>query len=122
MSQHVVVLGASPKPARYANQAVERLQAHGHKVYPIHPLNIEIHGLVCYKNLQALPRLAVDTLTLYVGKAGTDKLIDEILALKPRRIIFNPGAENESLLTQAADQGIDVVVACTLVMLNGGQF
>lgn len=122
MSQHVIVLGASPKPERYANQAVERLLAYGHRVYPIHPLNIKIHGLSCYKNLQALPAQSFDTISLYVGAKGTTPLIAEILALKPRRIIFNPGSENDDLAQQAAQQGIAVVVDCTLVMLESGEF
>ncbi len=49
-------------------------------------------------------------------------MIDEILAAKPQRIIFNPGAENEELAAAASSAGIEVVEACTLVMLRTGLF
>ena len=45
-----------------------------------------------------------------------------ILSPKPRRIIFNPGAENPELETLASEQGIQTLDACTLVMLGTGQY
>ena len=122
MSEKVVVLGASPKPERYANQAVARLLEYGHQVYPIHPIAKTIHEQTCYKNLATLPTEAIDTLTLYLGKAGTDKMSAEILALAPKRIIFNPGTENADLFAQAEAAGITVINACTLVMLETNEF
>jgi hypothetical protein len=47
---------------------------------------------------------------------------DFILNCHPKRIIFNPGAENEPLKKTAADNGIEVVDACTLVMLATGTY
>jgi len=117
MAQRVVVLGASPKPERYANQAVRDLLAHGHTVLPIHPQAAEIHGQPCVKNLQGIEG-AVDTLTLYVGADKSTALMDQILLLKPKRIIFNPGTENPALEQQAQAQHIETVQGCTLVMLR----
>ena len=119
--QHVVVLGASPKEKRYSNQAVRELLAHGHHVYPVHPLSAEIHGQKCYKHLDEITH-KIDTLTLYVGKDRSTQLIDSILSMKPKRIIMNPGAENELLEAKAKENGIEVVIGCTLVMLRTGQF
>ena len=45
-----------------------------------------------------------------------------ILNLKPRRVIFNPGSENYALVTKLKEAGIEVVQACTLVMLRTEQF
>ena len=49
-------------------------------------------------------------------------LIHDIIRAKPRRIIFNPGAENDALVKAAQGAGIEVVVGCTLVMLGAGTF
>ncbi len=119
--QHVVVLGASPKEKRYSNQAVRELLEHGHHVYPVHPLSTEIHGQSCVKHLDEITS-NIDTLTLYVGKERSTKLINNILSMKPKRIIMNPGAENELLEAKAKEIDIEVVIGCTLVMLRTGQF
>ncbi|MCP4697158.1 MAG: CoA-binding protein [Gammaproteobacteria bacterium] len=120
-SQNVVVLGASPKEARYSNKAVRELLEHGHKVFPVHPLCESIHGQACYKHIDDIAAEA-HTLTLYVGQERSTQQIDSILRAKLGRIIMNPGAENDLLETKAIEQGIEVVRGCTLVMLRTGQF
>jgi len=119
--QHVVVLGASPKEKRYSNQAVRELLASGHQVYPVHPLSAEIHGQRCVKHLDDITS-NIDTLTLYVGKDRSTQLMNNILSMKPKRIIMNPGAENDLLEAKAKENDIEVVIGCTLVMLRTGQF
>lgn len=121
MSETVAVLGASPKVERYSNRAILELAQHGHRVLPVNPACDAIHGHPCYKNLETIDS-TVDTLTLYVGAARSAELQQAILGLKPKRIIMNPGAENDSLEQQAQTRGIEVVRGCTLVMLQTGQF
>jgi hypothetical protein len=117
----VVVLGASPKEERYSNKAVRLLLDHGHDVRPVHPACEAVHGVPCVASLGAVED-PVDTLTVYVGQARSTPLVDDILALAPRRIILNPGAENAELARRARDSGVDVQEACTLVLLKTGQF
>ncbi|MEN8220865.1 MAG: CoA-binding protein [Pseudomonadota bacterium] len=119
--QNVVVLGASPKEKRYSNQAVRDLISHGHHVYPVHPLGVEIHGQSSYKQIDEIS-CQVDTVTLYVGKERSTKMMDKIFSMKPDRIIMNPGAENDLLETKAKESNIEVIRGCTLVMLRTGQF
>jgi hypothetical protein len=121
MNQNVAVLGASPKEDRYSNKAIRSLLNHGHQVYPIHPQCHEIHGQPCYSHLENITT-PIDTLTLYVSKERSTPLIQAILASKPKRIIINPGAENNLLEQQAQQYQIEVIHGCTLVMLQTGQF
>jgi predicted CoA-binding protein len=118
-SQSVAVLGASPKPERYSNRAMRMLREYGHRAIPINPAFEEVVGEKCYPKIADAPQ-PIDTLTMYLGKRRSDPLIDEIIAAKPRRIIMNPGAENDDLAAREA--GIEVVEACTLVMLQVGNF
>jgi predicted CoA-binding protein len=120
-SETVAILGASPKPDRYACKAFELLQEYGHRPIPINPAFDEILGEKCYPKISDAPG-PIDTITLYLGEARSNPLIDEIVSANPRRIIMNPGAENNALATRAADAGIEVVEGCTLVMLRAGQF
>ena len=117
----VVVLGASPKPDRYANKAMQLLAEYGYRAIPINPAFSEILGAKCYPSIVDVPG-QIDTATIYLGKARSDPLIDEIVNLQPRRIIMNPGAENENLAAKARERGIEVVEGCTLVMLRAGSF
>lgn len=121
MHYTVAVLGASPKEERYSNRAVFELTQHGHTVFPIHPTATQIHGQKCYQNLSSLPS-EIHTLTLYVGADKSTQLQNEILQLQPKRIIMNPGAENDELEAAAQAQQIEVVRGCTLVMLRLSQF
>jgi predicted CoA-binding protein len=45
-----------------------------------------------------------------------------IVKLKPKRLIFNPGTENNELAKIAEDAGIEVLNDCTLMMLAKGTF
>lgn len=120
-SETVAVLGASPKPDRYAYRAMQMLRQHGHRAVPVNPAFPEILGEICYRSLGEVPD-PIDTVTMYLGKQRSDPLIEEIINAKPRRIIMNPGAENDDLAAKAEKAGIEVDYACTLVMLQRGGF
>ncbi|RYD86492.1 MAG: CoA-binding protein, partial [Sphingobacteriales bacterium] len=64
----------------------------------------------------------VDTVTLYLNPQNQKPYYDYILGLHPKRIIFNPGTENDELVDKAEQQGIESVMGCTLVMLSTGQY
>ena len=64
----VVVIGASPNPARYANKAVRALLDHGHDVIPVHPAVREVQGVPVVASLEEV-EAEVDTVTLYVNAA-----------------------------------------------------
>ena len=119
--QTVAVLGASPKPDRYAFRAMQMLRDHGYRPVPVNPAYDAVLGEKCYRSIVDLPE-KIDTITLYIGKRRSDPLIDQIVGARPRRIIMNPGAENADLADKARAQGIEVVQECTLVMLGSGRF
>jgi len=119
--QRVVVLGASDNPERYSNKAVNRLRDNHHEVIPVHPKLDRIDGLEVVPNLGDIDG-EVDTLTVYVSPKVSSALSDDIVALGPGRVIFNPGAENDELEAALAEQGIPTLRACTLVLLSTGQF
>ena len=118
----VAILGASPNPERYSNKAIRMLLEHGHDVVPVNPAYEEIEGVPVAASIEALEPGDIDTVTMYVGAARSDGLRDALLALKPRRVIFNPGAENPALAGSLKQAGIETDEACTLVMLRTGLF
>ncbi len=115
-----VVLGASPNPERYSYLAVNRLTAHGHPVVAIGKRAATIGEVPVITEHPALEN--VDTVTLYMNPLLQKEYYDYILQLRPRRIIFNPGTENEELEELARQHNIRPQEACTLVLLSTGQY
>jgi len=120
---NVAILGASPKPERFAYKALKMLVEYSHKPYLVNPnAKVDkIEGHVVYASLADIPD-PIDTLTLYVGPAISTPLEKEIIALKPRRVIFNPGSENSVLAKALIEAKIKVIENCTLVMLRSGNW
>lgn len=115
-----VVLGASSNPERYSYMATAKLKTYGHKVYPVGIKKGSIEGLEILTE-KTIPA-DVDTITMYLSDKNQKEWYDYIFALKPKRIVFNPGAENTELENLATAKGIEVVNACTLVMLSIGNY
>jgi predicted CoA-binding protein len=115
------VLGASPNEERYSFKAVRMLREYGFIPVPVHPAGHTVDGVTGLKSLSEI-ETDIDTLTVYVNSNISDKEYDNIIKLNPRRVIFNPGAENWALAKRLNDKGIDVVHACTLVMLRTNRF
>ena len=122
IEKRTVVVGATPNQSRYAYIAADML--HDDQV-PFIPLGIkqgEVLGEAIL-DIKKRPEIKdVHTLTLYVGAQNLAPYHDYLLSLHPQRIIFNPGAENPDLYAQAKAAGVDVVEACTLVMIRSNQF
>ena len=115
-----VVIGASPNSNRYSYKATISLQQHQQSVLPIGIRSGQINGLDIITDKPALEN--IDTVTLYVGPDNQDPWIDYIFSLKPKRIIFNPGTENPEFEALAENKGIEVLEACTLVLLSINQY
>lgn len=115
-----LVLGASENPARYSNMAIKKLVSHQHPVAAIGRRK----GVVSNIPIETEKKYFsdIDTVTLYLNSGHQKEYYEYIISLHPKRIIFNPGAENEELAELAANNNINSVEACTLVMLSTGQY
>ncbi|MBD0279636.1 MAG: CoA-binding protein [Bacteroidota bacterium] len=119
-TKKTLVLGASPNPARYSYLAVHKLAKHGHPVVAIGKRKGKVGEVEIETDHIATEN--VDTVTLYLNPKNQQEYYDYILSLKPKRIIFNPGTENDALIRQAKENGIEPVIGCTLVMLSIGNY
>ncbi|MEQ9404407.1 MAG: CoA-binding protein [Cyclobacteriaceae bacterium] len=117
-----VVIGATTNPSRYACLAAHKLKEKGHEVVPIGIREGSVAGLPIL-DLRTKPKvIETDTVTLYIGAEKQKEWSEYILSLNPKRIIFNPGAENYELSRLANEKGIETLNACTLVMLSANTF
>ena len=120
MNGLTVVIGASENPSRYANMAVRSLLRHNETVAAVGLKAGEIEGVTIHADRPAFEN--VETVSLYVGPQNQPGWYEYILSLKPKRVIFNPGTENEEFFQLCRSNSIEVVIACTLVMLSVGNF
>ncbi|MFT4023246.1 MAG: CoA-binding protein [Flavihumibacter sp.] len=119
-SKKTLVLGASANPNRYSYLAVNKLRAAGHPVEAIGRRAVQVNDVQVRTGTD--PLRGIDTVTLYLSPENQQPYYDYILGLHPKRIIFNPGAENEELAGKARAAGICPQEACTLVLLSTGQY
>lgn len=115
-----LVVGASSNPGRYSFKATQMLLANGHEVELFGKEKGQIAGYTI--KTDQLPLEDIDTITMYVAPQNQSNLYDYLLGLKPRRIIFNPGTENDAFEEKAKKQGVIVEEACTLVLLSTRQY
>jgi predicted CoA-binding protein len=118
--KYTLVLGASEKSERYSNKAVKMLTKYNHPVLAIGNKK----GMIDQTEILIEPMNVndIDTVTLYLNAGRQLAYYDYILSLKPKRIIFNPGTENDELEQLAAENNIETLEACTLVLLSTGQY
>jgi predicted CoA-binding protein len=120
INKKTLVLGATPNEGRYANLASNRLVSHGHSIVNVGIKEGEAAGVPIEK-----PETIhddIDTITLYIGPQNQPPLYEYIINTHPKRIIFNPGTENNELRKMAEEKGIETEYACTLVMLSIGDY
>ena len=121
MGQNVAIIGASDKPDRYAFKAAHMLEQHGHQLVLVNPYKDSIDGLPCFKHIGDSPE-PVETVTVYVNAERFTDHLESIVEAKPRRVIFNPGTESPESYSVLEKNGIEVMEACTLVLLSTDQF
>jgi uncharacterized protein len=119
-SKKTLVLGASENPGRYSNMAVKKLLAHQQPVVAIGKKAGAISNVIIETGEKPFDN--IDTVTLYLNPVHQKEYYDYIFSLHPKRIIFNPGAENDELAVLAEQKGIVAQEACTLVLLSTGQY
>lgn len=120
MIKKTLVLGASANPARYSFLAINRLVEHNHPVLAVGLREGIVNGIEILTNKPQID--GIDTITLYLNSKNQEEYYDYILSLNPKRVIFNPGTENQELYSILQKNNVEVEIACTLVLLGTNQY
>lgn len=121
MGENVAIIGASPKPNRYSYKAQVMLSDYGHTPFPVSQRGHDILDVAGYCSIDEIKQ-PIDTVTLYINAKLHEKQFENILSVKPKRVIFNPGTESETLMKKYQENGIEAFEACTLVLLRTNQY
>jgi len=115
-----LVVGASLNPDRYSFKAINALRLAGHTVVAFGLKE----GIVADVNIQKEWQFTadIDTVTMYVNPQRQVEFYNKIIALNPKRVIFNPGTENSEFEALLSMNKIETEQACTLVLLSIDQY
>jgi len=114
----VAILGASRNRSKYGNKSLRAHLQQGYTVYPVNPHEDEVEGLKCYSSLAAVPAKTLDRISIYVPPEIGIELLPEIKARGAAEVWLNPGSESPELLERAAELGLEVIQACSIVDLG----
>lgn len=120
MQKTTLVLGASDNPSRYSYLAIKKLRLHHHPVVAIGRKKSLVEDVIIETEQKMFEN--IHTITLYLNPQHQKEFYNYIISLKPSRIIFNPGTENDELISKATQHNIATIEACTLVMLSTNQY
>lgn len=109
-----LVLGVSLRQIRYANLAIRRLQSSGYPVIAVGKKEGEFEGIPVHTSIPE--GIQFHTILMYLSSTHQQVYEKQLLEIKPERIIFNPGAENDDLAEKMKAAGVQVVESCALVM------
>lgn len=115
-----LVIGASTNPARYSYLAINMLLETNHEVVALGLRKGNVGGVEITSEKKMF--LAIDTVTLYIGPKHQPEYYDYIISLKPKRVIFNPGTMNPEFKSLLETNGVEVDIACTLVLLRTNSY
>lgn len=121
MRGKTLVMGANENPEKYVYRCATGLISRG---YPVVLFGLKEGTIMGEKIITTLPDQIDDlqTVTLYMNPRNQQPYYAKILALKPKRVLFNPGTENPEFEQMLEEAGIEASEVCNLVMLSTGTF
>lgn len=118
-NKKTLVIGASENPTRYSNMAIRALRSNNFEVIALAKRKGMVEDVAITTDF---PDEVVHTVTLFIGPNRQPEYYFDIIKLKPKRVIFNPGTENPKFCETLQKSGIEAIEACTLVLLRTNQF
>lgn len=121
---NVLVIGASLKKERYSNIAIKMLTEFKHNVFALGLRQGSVGGVEIQTEMESViaDSEQVDTVTLYLNPSRQKEYYEYVVSLMPRRVIFNPGTENDEFYKILEKSNIQYEEACTLVLLRTNLF
>jgi len=122
ITKKTLVLGASLKPERYSNIAINMLLESNYDVVAFGLRKGMVKNVEIITDLKHQSIHNIHTVTLYLNATRQKEYYAFLVNLKPTRVIFNPGTENAELEVLLKKHAIITEIACTLVLLRTDQY
>jgi predicted CoA-binding protein len=120
MKNYTLVFGASLKEDRYSNRVIKKLRENKQEVVAFGLREGIVSNVTIATELINYEH--IDTVSLYLSPKRQEAYYKYIISLKPRRVLFNPGTENNTFVKLLEENNIESDVECTLVLLATNQY
>jgi len=114
------VVGASTDRSKYGNKVLRCYQQAGKSpLYPVHPKEREIEGLVAHPSLSAIPERP-RAVSIITPPKITEAVVEECATLGIRHLWMQPGAESPRAIERCRELGLALLAGgpCLLVVLR----
>lgn len=118
--KNTLVLGASTNKERYSYKAVNMLRQKGYTALAVGNKNGKIADVPIQTEWP--DDNDIHTISVYLRPELQKQYFEKIRSTRPKRLILNPGTENEAIKKHLNGSGIKIHENCTLVLLVSGQF
>ena len=117
-SPHAVI-GASRDRGKYGNKVLRAYMQQNRSVYPVHPRETDVEGLVAYPDLGSIPA-EVHGVSVITPPALGESIVEQAATRGIQHIWFQPGAESDAAVARAKQLGMSVIAngPCILVTLR----
>ena len=117
-----LVIGASLNEDKPSNEALRLLQENHIPALGLGREGGSVGEVTVETEKRNFPAGDIHTVSIYLRAANQAEFADWILSLKPARVFFNPGAENEELAARFSEAGIECRKECMITCINKNEF
>ena len=115
-----LIIGASTNEGRYSYKAIQELRKLNFDVCALGLKEGEVMDVKI--RTQPLNFKNIHTVSIYLRSQNQFQYLNYLISLNPKRVIFNPGSENEVLMNKLKEKKIRCENSCTLVLLSTNQY
>ncbi len=106
----IAVVGLSHKPHRASFDVSRYMQAHGYRIIPVNPNEVEVLGEKAYATLMdAAAHEKIDLVNCFRNSADIPPIVDEAIAIGAKAVWMQLGISNTQAAAKADAAGLLVV-------------
>ncbi len=105
----IAIVGLSSKPTRPSYGVAQYLQAHGYRIIPINPNEVEVLGERAYARLSDILE-RVDVVTIFRRSDAVLPIVEEAIRIGAWAVWMQEGVVHEEAARRAGDAGILVIM------------
>lgn len=113
----MAIIGASTDRSKFGNKAVRAFLQKGFTVFPVHPREQTVEGLVVFKSIGEVPGKP-DMVSVYLPPPILLKVLPAIAEKGCGELWLNPGTESPEVVAEAERLGLSVIQACSIVAIG----
>jgi predicted CoA-binding protein len=109
------LIGLSRQKNKFGNYAYKELTSRGFSVYPIHPSEKEVDGILCYPSLAAIKE-KLNVVVVSVSGRKIIQILNEVSSAGIKNVWLQQGCESSEIIEEANRLGLSIVTKKCILM------